>query len=953
MSSNTHLISSSDYLYESIKMWIRIVLYINSLILFEHVAAYKELVCSFGDQNTSLDIWRPCETEKECLCLETGKEVLVSCNNVQLRHVPTLLPNETISLDISNNLIETIGQKNFSRYKYLRNLNLAHNQLATIQQGAFDDLHRLDCLSLMNNSIRYNEEGFMNGSFRQLKNLKKLNIQQHFADEDFKNEDYSFQAFVDLEQLETLYLDGIPNQKLGTVFQNMKQLKSITFNKQIERCHLVNLTQDFFPKNLVLTNVTINHCDLETIQSKTFESLTHLRYLDLSYNEKLTFSSLINILAGLDKTNIEILKLNNIHKTTGSCNRFTVEQSLGFKNLSLKEIYFESNRLTSFEKGAVCNIPASLKTISLRDNALMQDDYISDAIHYLQGSTHIENVIVADQFLNRYIDNFLSKRLAQNSRSVKQGKDKPQKNLDGEYDITKDADSQTKSSQSPAVYTRSNELATPYALWSDVSYRFKRHFAQSKNAISNFYNIGSMFKTNITKHILPWSITIPLSLRYVDASNMKYRIALPPLNLSTPNTLQKLNFSMNLYFEWNGPLHGFDNLTTLDLSWNLCSHMDSNFFISMTGLQFLNLSRNFLDTSLNADTTGTIFEHQHELKDLDISQNNLINLPKPFFKGLESLEVLNLSGNRLKDISVDLNSITKLRKLDLSDNKLETIGKSLRDDLERQGKLIMNLDKNPLKCDCGHMEFVKWMSDSKINFENRDVYVCEFGENQRNLSTVESRKLFNELQKKCFNYTPLIVVGTASISLILTIIGGSLTYYSRWNLRYMYYFAKYKARGNKDRRAGYEPIAANEEELTDVNVSYADEDSQFVVQKIHTELEENRGLKLYIRDRNAEAGKYICDNIFDAIENTKKTLIILSEAYLRHKWCVFEMNMIGIKALKSDSDLVCVLMLEDVPHRELPLKILRVIKDQEFLEYPGEGNLQDCFWDRLKDLCTA
>ena len=60
-----------------------------------------------------------------------------------------------------------------------------------------------------------------------------------------------------------------------------------------------------------------------------------------------------------------------------------------------------------------------------------------------------------------------------------------------------------------------------------------------------------------------------------------------------------------------------------------------------------------------------------------------------------------------------------------------------------------------------------------------------------------------------------------------------------------------------------------------------------------------------------------------------------------------------LKALKYDSDLVCVLMLENVPERELPLKLLRVIKDQEFLEYPGDENLQDCFWDRLKDLCTA
>ena len=928
-------------------MGIIISLFIYSLILFERIAAFQDFVCSVENKEAAFDNWKPCKKVERCKCLEIQNEqVLVSCFNVMLRHVPTLLPTQTISLDLSYNLIETIGQKNFSRYKHLLTLNLAHNKLTTIQHGAFDGLLKLECLSLMSNSIRYNEEGFINGSFRHLKSVRKLNIQQHLTD--FENEDYSFQAFVDLQQLETLYLDGIPNQTLEIVFQNMKQLKTLTFNGKTGRCHLAHLTREFFPRNTPLTNVTINHCDLKTIQPKTFESLTNLRYLDLSYNVKLTFSSLTNITNGLDKTNIEIIKLNNIHKTTGSCGRITVEQSLGFKNLALKEIYFDSNRLTSLEKGAVYNLPTSLKTISLRE-----------AILCLIESENIENIILADQFKSRYlyIPMDPSKLKAINTHAFEQNIVQTGKKIGGEDNNTmkttmtfdaKYSDFQPKFSKQSGRKTITREFTTQYDLGSDFSDRIKRHLTKYKTVSLNVNKMKRIHKMDII-----CSLQTPLSLRYVDASNMKIRIALPPCNFSTPNNLQRLNLSINMYFEWNGPLQGFENLTILDLSWNSCARMDSDIFKSMASLEYLNLSRNFLDSSLSTDTTGEIFEHQHDLKDLDLSQNNLITLPEAIFKGLESLEVLNLSGNRLKKIRVELSHMTKLWKLDFSDNKLGTIEKSLRDYLDRQGKMHMNLEKNPLKCDCGHMEFVKWMSDTKVSFVHRDLYACEFGDDLRNLSSVEVGKLYNELQKKCFNYTPLIVVGTATLSLILAIIGGTLTYHYRWNLRYMYYFAKYKARGNKDRRAGYEPIAANENELTDVNVSYADEDSQFVVQKIHTELEENRGLKLYIRDRNAAAGEYICDNIFGAIENTKKTLIIMSEAYLRHKWCVFEMNMVGIKALKSDSDLVCVLMLEDVPHRKLPLKILRIIKDHEFLEYPGDRNLQDCFWERLKDLCTA
>ena len=43
------------------------------------------------------------------------------------------------------------------------------------------------------------------------------------------------------------------------------------------------------------------------------------------------------------------------------------------------------------------------------------------------------------------------------------------------------------------------------------------------------------------------------------------------------------------------------------------------------------------------------------------------------------------------------------------------------------------------------------------------------------------------------------------------------------------------------------------------------------------------------------------------------------------------MNMAGINALKTDARLLCVLMLEDVSHKDLPQKIMKIIKDQEHL----------------------
>ena len=620
-------------------MWIRIALYINLLILFGYVAAFKESLCFAGNLKASYGQWKTCAREKQCQCLETlKKQILAYCSNRKLKQVPTLLPNETIAMDLSNNLIESLGKKNFSSYVHLINLNLAHNKLTTVQKGAFDGLPKLECLSLMNNSIRYNEEGFNNGSFKPLEELRILNIQQYFFPPvPFKNDEhYSFQALNDLQRLETMYLDGIPNQGLGLVFQNLTRLKSLTFNNKTDRCNLTNLLRGFFPRNTALTNVTINSCGVERIQAKVFTPLTILSYLDLSYNEKLTFNSLPNITDGLDKTKFEILKLNHIHEKIGSCVIITVNQSMGFQNLSLKEIYLESNRLTSLEKGVVNNLPVSLKTISVRDNALMFDVYISDLIEFMDKS-YVENLIVADQFQTRFSSKHkrshkgIFKHKTNGTRNIVDEKF-IRKNNPAKHNVANITDTllpgstedtaQREFLNDSSSHIKTNHLTTRDASDSGVSNRAKRHSARSQYEHPKLKRKILLHKDmHIDMQIVQPKFTpIPINLRYVDASNMKTRMVLPNCNIRTPNNLKEINLSMNMFYELKGPNQGFENLTKLDLSWNSCTRTDLNIFKSLTSLKYLNLSRNFLDASLNEDSNGTIFEDQHQLNVLDLSK---------------------------------------------------------------------------------------------------------------------------------------------------------------------------------------------------------------------------------------------------------------------------------------------------------------------------------------------
>ena len=930
--------------------------------------------------------WKPCKTEKRCQCwtqlVNTTQQTIVSCKDSNLTNVPIRLPSTTVFLDLSANSIKDLGVQMFKGYPNLINLTVAQNEITEIKVGVFDGIKNLHCLSLRNNSIRYNSMGFQPGTFAPLKTLKTLNIQQRFNQTDFKDESYNIAALNDLTYLEKLFLDGIPNQNLGNVFKNLTSLKELIFNGQWGRCLLYKLTPKFFPHNISITHLTIN-CSVVQIEAKSFEQLTHLRLLDLSYNENLTFKSLSNITDGLHFTNIAILKLNKIYTTYGPCTILTEENLNHFKKLMLKDIYLESNRIATFESKAVRNIPLTLKSISLRNNLLLSDKYVTDLLVHLSRSD-IETITISDQFISRDISLFLPfiptsdfHRSSLNTRKTKRKTSKEQDDIfnpkgQGQFrhrqkrkllqyvggqELIK---SEKDLVQSIKVAVNKTGMITSY-----TSRHMKRHL-DNNDIIKQKDWLTSPENRNENKFNWVWKkdaygniiFKLPNNLTCVDASNMAVRVRVRgPYIVATPNNLRELNVSRNSFWQWDGPILGLKNLTKLDLSWNDCIQMSQYFFQDGPNLQFLNLSRNYLGTSISKDKNGSIFQSLGKLDILDLSDNRLTELPKQIFVGLNKLTKLYLGNNLLTEFKVILSHLRFLERLDLSNNQLTTIEESLRTYFDGQIQIAnfsLNLVGNNFKCDCENIDFLKWISKSHVEFENIHNYVCYYGNDVSKTGNLSNAKdIYQELEKHCYNYTPLIVMSTATVVLVLSLTGAATVYRYRWNLRYMYYMAKYKTRGVNLKPRGYQPVVAAEDDIKDVNISYADEDSEFVRQKLYPELEINRGVTLYIRDRNAPVDqRYICDNILDAIEGTRKTLIVMSEAYLDHKWCIFEMNMAGIKALRSDSSLLCVLMMERVPHKDLPLKIMKIIKDQEFLEYPGPQDLEDCFWDRLHDLCT-
>lgn len=383
-------------------------------------------------------------------------------------------------------------------------------------------------------------------------------------------------------------------------------------------------------------------------------------------------------------------------------------------------------------------------------------------------------------------------------------------------------------------------------------------------------------------------------------------------------------------------------LEYLDLSENLPGtiKMTLDIFNTTPHLFFLNVSNNYLGYPLLEEGSNKIFEYVNNLRILDLSNNRITKLMPDIFDNLTRLEKLYLSNNRLSSVSFNMDALRSLTYLDLNDNHLEELNKSAMDALSRLHDVKINVAHNPLMCSCKNIEFVRWVHENSKKIDKFHETKCtSYNSNIVSFSELD----FDQFRYYCSpsQYHTIILVVSLCILTFVIIVSCGLVYRFKWNLRYLYYMTKFKLLD------GYQPITDREYEK-EVFVSYSNEDSRFVRDDVVRELETNGNISLLIHDRDFRAGEFVADNILRAITSTRRTLVILTAAYIRSKWCMYEMNMARMEAADTARNVLCVILKEDIPTKYLPVEVIDMIKKKTYMEFPREREHVDLFWERLR-----
>lgn len=283
-------------------------------------------------------------------------------------------------------------------------------------------------------------------------------------------------------------------------------------------------------------------------------------------------------------------------------------------------------------------------------------------------------------------------------------------------------------------------------------------------------------------------------------------------------------------------------------------------------------------------------------------------LPDGLFDNITDLRQLNLAYNRLATPSVHL--FMPLRALDtlyLNDNHLSYFPVWNLRELSNWSSIA--LSHNPWSCDCYFvMQFTSWMSNSSRRLLDSDEIYC--------LDSSDYPIYLNNFDETiCFNATSsglsqkqtvalFSIMGVVIVVVVLLVLIFIFRYemqvliYSRYGLRLFHH-------ADDEQDVG---------KLYDAFVSYSSLDEQFVVRELLPGLEGiPEPYKLCLHHRDFPIGAFINESIFQAIDESRRTILILSDNFVRSEWCRFEFRTAHAQMLQDRQNRVIVIIFGKIP----------------------------------------
>ncbi|NXK89052.1 TLR4 protein, partial [Formicarius rufipectus] len=368
-------------------------------------------------------------------------------------------------------------------------------------------------------------------------------------------------------------------------------------------------------------------------------------------------------------------------------------------------------------------------------------------------------------------------------------------------------------------------------------------------------------------------------------------------------------------------------LIYLDISYTKTCVKSQCTFCGLNSLQVLKMSGNSFENNRLANN----FKNLSHLHTLDISNCKLVEVDQSTFDNLSELKELNISNNKLLTFDPGVyQPLQALRVLDFSNNQLTVLLDSALGVLP-DSLVLLDISQNLFDCSCAHLNFLKWVKEKQELLQNKESMICHTPMYVKNVS-LSSFDL-----SSCH-------VSTSTVVLSVTMLLGAVVLVC---LIYKYYFQFYYLlvllSGCKH--------AAERGNTYDAFVIHSSKDQEWVIKELVEPLEAGTPpfhLCLYYRD--FLPGVPIVTNIIEeGFLSSRNVIAVISTDFLESKWCNFEFDIAQSWQLVEGKAGIIMIVLEEVDKALMRqrLGLSRYLRRNTYLEWKNKEISKHIFWRQL------
>ncbi|XP_015230536.1 PREDICTED: toll-like receptor 13 [Cyprinodon variegatus] len=890
-----------------------------------------------------------------------SSDVYFDCAYQEQVTIPTSIPKDAVSVQLSNNLIQKINKEDLSEMSKLRILNLGHNQISSVEDGSFNDLVSLETLNMGDNKLVNLEanmfqglsnltvldlsnnyiEFIHNSSFQFLTRLQTLDLENNFI-----GQVIYIQPILQLPQLQILNLNGYQNLTFETKDLTLNFSSSLK-EFAISGCNLkmFSITTPVFP---YLEKINLSAAGQYDVLKWNIPDKTILRHVNTLFlvEPVLSFKGVHKVLKSFQS--LRYLRLQFLHEwirdglLSAVCKIPTLRKLDIFSILhgstsklapcsQLTELDLFFTEIDELSEGSVRSM-RQLRSLNVSTNQLSKVPYDIRSLSSLQ-ILKLDNNIISDLNCDDFLNTTQLTELYLHSNRIGKLERCVLENLN-ELKLLNLSNNQLKAVGETFQFSLFNleilDISDNKVFYIDYGY---------------FQALGNLKVLNVVRdrmgRVKHRSFQELKNLETLNVSLSHFEATFRGLNHLENMTIHLFAGDKNLQSNGNTFFFSITSLKTLSI---ICKGHEYPSFCSLPVrmLKTMKYLQSFRAVNVNLkDPNNDTFKFNKHLESLALTMTDLSNLDSDLFHPIPHLKTLDLSETNIKSLDfLKLANLSALRYLKMTGNDINVIDDAVFQFLP--SLTYLNLSNNPFTCDCSNIGFIQWLKNNKqTQVVNAHQYKCSYPLNK------QGNLLLDFDIQSCWKDFSFVYFISSTSLVVLTLLTSFIYNFLRWHLIYTFHlFLAYLYENKKKKQNNHN---------FDAFVSYNIHDEHWVYRELLPVLEEEQGWKLCLHHRDFQPGKPIIENITDAIYGSRKTICVISRNYLQSEWCSREIQMASFRLFDEKKDVLILLFLEDIPPHHLSpfYRMRKLVKERTYLSWPQAAQHPGVFWQNVRRALQA